>query len=113
MFTNLYLKLAVLGVIVSLLGAENIYVYERGKQSVFQGVIAGTETYQKQQVVKAKADVAQAEADTKTITSLTQERNALRKKLAYVPPAVIAPDCSLSDDQLLSIQQAVGSGTLK
>ena len=75
---NIRLILALLFVIG--LGAENWWLWNKAKDSCIQNVVAGVSTFQKEQEVVAKADVAQAEADTKTITELQAEIRALRER---------------------------------
>jgi hypothetical protein len=62
------------------LGAENWWLWNKAKNSCIQNVISGAATFQKEQEAVAKADIAQAEADTKTITGLKEEIRALRDK---------------------------------
>jgi hypothetical protein len=62
------------------LGAENWWLWNKAKNSCIQNVISGAATFQKEQEAVAKADIAQAEADTKTITGLKEEIRALREK---------------------------------
>jgi hypothetical protein len=62
------------------LGAENWWLWNKAKNSCIQNVISGATTFQKEQEAVAKADIAQAEADTKTITGLKEEIRALREK---------------------------------
>lgn len=98
-------------------GAENWWVYTKGKESVFKGVIAGTATFQAKDDKKAQLDVAQAAQDAKTIAQLTAERDALRNKLKnknanpQTPsaPSVADAGCTPTDDELHALTGAIGT----
>jgi hypothetical protein len=109
MLANIYSKLAIFGLLVALFAAENLYVFNRGKQSVFSNIISGQAVFQEKEQARATEDVKHATADTQTIAKLTEERNALKRKLANVSPLPPAPDCQLDNDQWMLLQ-ALGSG---
>lgn len=98
---TIYVKLLLALTLLAMFGVENYWVYTKGRESVFKGIISGTATFQKKQEELAKQGVAQATADTRTITKLEKERDALKKQLA----ATRSPS-GLSGDGLRRVQQA-------
>lgn len=96
------------------LGAENWWLWNKAKNSCIQNVIAGATTFQKEQGKAAVADIAQAEADTKTITELKEEISALRNKRnrrvqeATTNGQSAAPGSCLSAGALDRVREAAG-----
>lgn len=123
-----YLRIAGVVGIVLLLGVDNWWAYNKGKDSVIRNVVAGISTTAKQQEKKAVEDVKQASADTQTIAQLQSERDNLKKDLAfavdqlatkpttvtktrtvYVKPNPPVPsECRINDHQLWLLKQAYG-----
>jgi hypothetical protein len=99
---TIYVKLLLALTLLVMFGVENYWMYTKGRESVFKGIISGTATFQKKQEELAKEDVAQTTVDTKQITRLEKERDALKKQLA----ATRSPS-GLSGDDLLRMQQAI------
>lgn len=95
--------------LVLALCGSHFWAYNKGKDSIIKGVIAGVSTTQVKDSDKAKKDVAQAEADTQKITQLTAQRDEALKKLkehyTQNPPS---PTCRLSDFELRTLQAAAG-----
>ncbi len=92
-------RLIVALLFVIAIGAENWWLWNKAKDSCIQNVVSGAATFQKEQEKAAEADVAQAEADTKTITELKEEISVLRQKRSQrsvaraVPNQESAPSC--------------------
>lgn len=117
---TLYYKLGILGAFLALLLGTFTYGYVKGKNSIIKDVIAGSATFQKEQVKKATADVAQTTTDTQIVTNLTNERDNLRKRLAAasIPrsetsPKDAPPSCVLAPDVLARLQVGVNSTHIK
>lgn len=98
LYVKLYLALALLAI----LAAENYWVYTKGRESVFKGIISGTATFQEKQQELAKEDIKQATADTRTITKLEKERDSLKQQLEKTRSSA-----GLSGDALRRVQSAI------
>ncbi len=96
--TRLYIALALFLVLCG----THFYAYQKGKDSVFKGIISGQATFQKKQEEAAKEDVRQTTVDTRKITKLEKERDSLRQQLEKT-----RSPSGLSGDALRRVQQAV------
>lgn len=112
--TTIYLRLAIILAFLAALAAQDWWVYTKGKDSVFKGIIAGQATFQKEQSKAAVQDIAQATADSKTITQLEVERDNLRKKLQAAKlqkttpsnTSVAPSQCTMPDSVLDELRKA-------
>lgn len=99
---TIYVKILLALTLLLMFGVENYWVYTKGRESVFRGIISGTATFQEKQQELAKEDVKQATADTRKITKLEKERDSLKQQLEKTRSSA-----GLSGDALRRVQQAV------
>ena len=107
------IRLAALCLLLAAIAASDWYAYNRGKASVIRGIIAGTATFQKEQAVVAKADIAQASTDAATITQLESERDRLRKLVAAKATTVAQPACTLPNSVLDELRKSAQATATK
>jgi len=91
---KLYIALAMLLVLVG----THFYAYEKGKDSVFKGIISGQAVYQEKQEERAKEDVKIATEATKRVVNV-------QHKAAERIPQLASKSPQLTDEQLAILQQ--------
>lgn len=89
--------------------ADGIYYYNKGKDSVFKGVLAGIATNQAKDDKETQAALAKAEELGSQLATLKAEKNELVRKLKASVAANPRSACVLSDDELQSLQDAARS----
>lgn len=99
------------GVVVALavLGYTHFWAYNKGKDSVFKGVLAGVATSQKEDNKDTEEALARAEALGKQLATLEGQKNELVKRLKASVKDSPRVECQLSADELRSLQDAANS----
>ena len=93
--SRLYAALSLLVV----LGITHFYAYQKGKESVFKGIISGQAVYQEKQEERAKEDVKEATKATEHVVNVRHRTAERTQKLQPVQ----SPE--LTDEQLALLRQ--------
>lgn len=93
--SKLYIALAMLLVLCG----THFYAYERGKESVFKGIISGQAVYQQKQEERAKEDVLHAVQSTQHVVNV---RHQAEERVAQLETS---KSPQLTDEQLAILQQ--------
>lgn len=105
-----YLKLAGLAVILAILGYTHFLAYNRGKDSVFKGVLAGTAISAEKHDAQETKDLETTTAVTKQLASLEARNHELTKRLKELAAANPRVECTASLDELRALQDIATGG---
>lgn len=106
-----YIKWIFAALLLVAIAAQDVYWYNKGKDSGFGSVLAGVSTSQKKEELAVSASVAQSSEDATKIANLERDKNDLRKQLqANLAKHPLPPVCRIDSDSLLQLQ-AVSAAT--
>lgn len=99
-----YLRVFLAALLAIAMAAQDVYFYNRGKNSGFSSVLAGVATVQKKDELAVTASVAQSSEDATKIANLERDKNDLYKKLKAKAAASPQPDCRVDADSLSALK---------